>query len=1516
MRAAGAVAIFCAILFLSGGTALAQPGNGFYQSWVAESERRLAEEGRYLETRILAASRALEAAAAQLVQTHGETGALSADDPHAAFRLIEDALGADPEVLGLPLGVQILREGELLGWAGWPVPLDRSRAGASAPAPRLSLRAFGVHQFLTSIGKLPGDGSLQWVLDLPLARRDPAPADRGGLPVLLAVGRGLSLRLLPPVPSSVREQEGEALVLEPVGETTGSVQDGLERSWRLASGGRDILELHLRGPGETEYGRGIKARRRLWRGLGAFILFAALGLWLRQRLRRGRPGGLPLAWRAPLIVLLVVVLRGLLVHAGIPAVLFPGSSFWSARDFALDGLGGFFASPGEFLFSALAAFLVLVLVLRPYLRPEEEDDGEEAEAWQGESKGSRSTAGPRRLPILLLAFASPWLGVLAAGAFARLVHRNSAAPLLFEERLLAPEVLGLSMALFFALSFLLVLFLSPAQLAWRRLALNRGPRLAIAGAMLVLTGLLAGPAAALALALLYPVAWGFRRAAAPLTGLVYHLFFVVIAVTLLSHDAVEGERRAYLRTHLSDLAVRAEDAVGLWRTALLEEALLDMGRDEGLRREMGRPEGLEPLTALALWRSSGLQELGEKGGLEIFDGRGLRRGRCQWGIDLPLRSLSTLSRQDRPDLWITVERKELPRAGDRISLLVGELVMAGPEGRLGTLALTLVDRRESPGRVLANSAWSPETPLAGLPAPSGVDRLFLARMTGERITSSSDPSLLADPGLRPPDAPERWERRSLDGEPYRLALLGDGSFLAGYRETPLLDQLLSGALRLFLHLLVLVALLLIDLLFSRFRLVRRYLPPLIGPGGLGFQQKLLGAFLLVALLPTVLTGIIAGRQLRRQYEEASQKASLERVLAAQRSLENRVRQDAQDLAASEYVQSFVAPDFPPVPRDIGSLENNWVMIFDAADSLILDESLRNLSPAEGREFLAGLPTDRVVYEREGNRLYAGLLLPIEVQHRRERLTGSAYYRMLLGEGLLDDLADVVGGDLSLYREGSLLHSNQPFLYGLGYQPPVLDPDGVEELLRGGAPYRQGVGRAGKQDFGYASLPLPGPDGRPVAVLSSLDFSGLAARQAALEQGGSVVFSMIAFLIVLALGLGGFLAGRVFLPIRHLQLGTRRLAAGDLSHRLAPLGRDEIGELVRSFNSMAGGLQETRRALEERQRFLEGVLENVASGVLTIDDGGRVRSANSAARGLLAMAAGELEGRSLAELSGASATSGLDPGPLFRLLAEAGPETRARELRLEHPAGARSFRVASTGLGEGRVVVFEDVTELIRSQKLSAWGEMARQVAHEIKNPLTPIKLSAQHLGRAWRDRKEDFGEILEDGLGSITEQVEILRNIAQEFSQFGRRPELSLEAVDLASLLAEILAPYRGETLQVSWEGPESLPVSADREALRKVLLNLVENAREAMEGSGRLEVVLGADAGTGRAELSLRDHGPGVPEEARDRLFEPYFSTKTSGTGLGLAISAQLVEEMGGQLSLENHPGGGAVARLFLASC
>ena len=1416
------LALLAALLPARRVTAQDPAGDADYRAWGEAGARGLTLEGNRLKASLDACVDALRDR-----MTGVEDAAASTEDdlhdPRAAFRFLVRELGPAPELMGLPMGVHLVDGHETLAWTGFPIPLSDEERLDPGAGPRFSLRNFGIHQFLTVRGRLPGTGGLEWACSLPLAHR--LPGNEGGLPVLLAPPAGHRLRILPPVQAAPDADSSESASWD-LGWGEGvdlpsSFKQGLGRYWTLDQAGARILELRLRGPSEPQFRLRSEQRRRLVLGSGALILIVAAGLLLRSRLRRGRPEGLPLAARAPFIVAWVLLLRFALLWAGLPGGLLEGP-FWGSGRFAL-ALPGF-GSPGEFLISTLAALLILILLLRPYLHP---DAGDEQEGADEAAPGAR----PGRL---LLALFAPLLGVVAASGFAVLVYVNAARDLLYQERLLSGDALGFNVALFLASSFLLSLFLVPAHFAWRRLPTRRGARLAATLPLLILALLLVGAPAALALLLILPVAWGFRRAAARLTGLLFHVVFVILAVTLV----VEGARDRVLDGAAAhEEILRGESAEGanaLWQPLLVERVLLDLARDPGIRRQLDDPAGADPWLAMAAWQHSGLTALGERGSLEIHDDRGRLESRYLHEVELPEAPGHPPARAGRPDLTLVVDQTLATAGADSFRLVTGDVAMVAERRRpLGFLTL----------------------------------------------------NLLMD---EPPAA---------DAE--RTAAV----------ESSLARRLLSGSQRLFLHLAVLGLLLLVDLLFSRFRLVRRYLPPLIGPRGAGFQHKLLGAFLLVALLPVVLTGLIAGRQIRAQEDAASSRASLERALSARRSLENRVRQDARDLAASEYVRNFVAPDFPQTVRDIGSLERNRIMIFGAEGDLLLDESLRNWGPAQVDSFLAVLSPGRVVYEREGGRIYGGLLLPMEIWHREQRIDFSVYYRLLLDTGLLDDLGDVVGGPLNLYGGGSLLHAGSPEIFGLGYQSPMLDPATVAALDLGGEPHHQSVDRVGERRFGRSTVPLLDAAGRPAALLSSLDAAGLAGPRAALE-GGGLVFSMIALLMVLALGLGSFLAGRVFLPIRRLQMGTRRLSAGDLGYRLPPEGRDEIGELVRGFNSMAEGLEAATDALEDRRRFLESILANVASGVLAFDADGRLRSLNPAARDLLGLGATELEGLSLAGLRSLEVAPGAQ---FFAHLADhpEGLRGAACELRVVAAGGARSFRMADADTGGGRVVVFEDVTELIRSQKLAAWSEMARQVAHEIKNPLTPIKLSAQFVGRAWRDEKENFGEILEDGLGSIGEQVEILRRIAAEFSQFGRRQELKPEPLDLAALLNEVLAPYRGETLQVEWSGIETLTVTADREALRKVLLNLVENARQAMEGSGRLGVSLASRAG--RTELALRDHGPGIPEEALERLFEPYFSTKTSGTGLGLAISAQLVEEMGGELSVKNHPEGGAVATLAL---
>jgi two-component system nitrogen regulation sensor histidine kinase NtrY len=265
-------------------------------------------------------------------------------------------------------------------------------------------------------------------------------------------------------------------------------------------------------------------------------------------------------------------------------------------------------------------------------------------------------------------------------------------------------------------------------------------------------------------------------------------------------------------------------------------------------------------------------------------------------------------------------------------------------------------------------------------------------------------------------------------------------------------------------------------------------------------------------------------------------------------------------------------------------------------------------------------------------------------------------------------------------------------------------------------------------------------------------------------------------------------------------------------------------------------------------------------------------------------------------------------PLGGLFAAAPGEIREVELSLFSGEMARTVKAVVASLVEGgerlgTVVVFDDLTELIRSKKLSAWVEMARQIAHEVKNPLTPIKLSAQLMKKAYDSESADFDGIFKSGVDTVIQQTEILRRIATEFSSFGKAMQLSPETVPLDAFLGEIVSYYRGaEKVGVRLSCDGALPVRADREALRKILVNLMENAIDAMPDGGEITVSCRREGNT--ALVSVVDSGKGLSGEMQARLFEPYFSTKTNGIGLGLAICQNLARAMDGEIRLRNREG------------
>jgi two-component system nitrogen regulation sensor histidine kinase NtrY len=422
------------------------------------------------------------------------------------------------------------------------------------------------------------------------------------------------------------------------------------------------------------------------------------------------------------------------------------------------------------------------------------------------------------------------------------------------------------------------------------------------------------------------------------------------------------------------------------------------------------------------------------------------------------------------------------------------------------------------------------------------------------------------------------------------------------------------------------------------------------------------------------------------------------------------------------------------------------------------------------------------------------------------------------------------------------------------------------------------------------------------------------------------FLMLTLMIlVAATWMGLYMAKRITRPVQLLATAAHEIGAGRFDYRVEIQSHDEFGSLAEAFNVMAADLAVSReqlersavdlesrhRDVESRRRYVETVLERIASGVVSVDAAGRIRTWNSAARRLLGIDS-DVSGQRAADIFGAP---GL--GPLGARLAESSTarDTRPQEVSITregreiHLAVVMSPLRSEDGSPDGVVVVFDDISPLVRAQKVAAWREVARRLAHEIKNPLTPIQLSAERLRRHFRQAPDATRALVDECSSTIITEVESLKGLVDEFSQFARMPAPRAEPTDVHTLLDGALALYDGLLPNVRLERRyyEGLPrASVDAQQMRRVILNLVDNAVEAMHRAGTIVISTGHDTGNNVLRIVVADDGPGIPPEERDKLFQPYYSTKQRGSGLGLAIVRRIVAEHGGAIEVtDNVPHG-----------
>jgi len=451
------------------------------------------------------------------------------------------------------------------------------------------------------------------------------------------------------------------------------------------------------------------------------------------------------------------------------------------------------------------------------------------------------------------------------------------------------------------------------------------------------------------------------------------------------------------------------------------------------------------------------------------------------------------------------------------------------------------------------------------------------------------------------------------------------------------------------------------------------------------------------------------------------------------------------------------------------------------------------------------------------------------------------------------------------------------------------------------------------------------------------YKELAYLRTPLKFTYSMTLSIVLVLSVLAAIWAAFhSARRLVAPIRDLAEATHAVAEGDYSKRLSVASDDELGFLVRSFNDMTRRLAKSRdqanrgkRQIEGQRAYLEAVLANLSSGVISLGGDAVIRAGNRAAAQCLGVEISDYLGKEFATL--------VQENDFLTPFAEAverhrssGSASWQEEITLfgEHGRRILSCRGAelnrSGRRGGGLVIVFDDITATLQAQRDAAWGEVARRLAHEIKNPLTPIQLSAERLRRRYlEEMAPEDADILDRATRTIVNQVEAMKKMVNAFSDYARVPQVSLEPMDLHHLVQEILDLYRSNDLPVVFEAElaaASARIDGDAGRLRQLLHNLLKNALEASKDVRQARItVMTHNENTGGQQfivLVIRDNGPGFAPEIMDTLFEPYVSTKPKGGGLGLAIVKKIVEEHAGSLSVETMPQGGAqvVIRLLLS--
>ena len=663
---------------------------------------------------------------------------------------------------------------------------------------------------------------------------------------------------------------------------------------------------------------------------------------------------------------------------------------------------------------------------------------------------------------------------------------------------------------------------------------------------------------------------------------------------------------------------------------------------------------------------------------------------------------------------------------------------------------------------------------------------------------------------------------------------------------------------------IIVLLLFLILLFVLGRnLVKLYMERKRKVPGAHFKTKLVLFFIALTLIPTLLLFFFASDLISRNIEQWF-KTPIDRILEDTRSLSESIYQSSDDVTL-HYAEQL----------------NNAIRARDLVD-------VRNRGPMMDfvREKLKEYKVDEIgVYLDEGELFaYMNPDLPLK------------YYRDL--------------------------DTNFVKLAHLGEKIRTIDDMGTGEMIRRGVSYN--IPETGNL-LVVVSKFLPQSYAEKIEnIRAYVDrYRQLKIQRNPVKTFYLLTLIFITLLIVFAASWIGFqLAKGITVPIEKLAYATKEVSKGNLDVRVEDPASDEIGIFIESFNQMISDLKESQHniaqktaELEGRKQYIETVLNNVTTGVVTLDAKGTISTINPSARTMLGLEDKNPVGKDHTSVLSDARYQGLVKqirrGMTNRY------QTTDKEIKIKLATQNVTLALSMSPLRladsrfSGMILVLDDLTQLIQAQKIAAWKEVAQRVAHEIKNPLTPIQLSAERILKKIKKEDNHWSKAIEEGANTIVQEAGAIKSLVDEFSNFARMPKIQLQEADINDIIHQAIAPFRGIFSEVKFQTDFAadipLSIKVDPEQMRRVFINLFDNAIDAMNKQGNVEIRTTYDKLQQRVSIEISDSGPGISDEDKEKLFLPYFSTKKKGTGLGLAIVNQIVSEHKGSIQVEDNKPTGA---------